>query len=429
MPKSTRSLAPDKPSKAVVTPVVSKPAKPKFPLTPHPTGRWCKKIGGRLYYFGPIRGDEDGLAAVSRLERELPYLLKGEVPPPVDAGDYVSVMDLCNEFLSAKKQSMDDGELSPHSYAKYYETCELLIDHLGKHRRVDDLRPANFAALRSSLAKGCSIVTLHSRINRIKVVFNYASEERLISRPVYFGQSFKRPSDKLMRRARNAAGPRMFEADEIRHILDVLDGKPVKVEGEDEPVKLAPKPVLRAMVLLGINGGLGNTDVANLPRSAIDWSGWLNYPRPKTEIRRRIPLWPETVEALRKAIALRPEPKSADDADLVFITIQGNRFVRVQESKTSENRHCTINAVSRSFDPLLKRLHINGRKGLGFYCLRHTFETVGGECKDQIAVDHLMGHVDQTMAAAYRERISDSRLRAVTDTVRWWLFPSKPQAG
>jgi hypothetical protein len=38
-----------------------------------------------------------------------------------------------------------------------------------------------------------------------------------------------------------------------------------------------------------------------------------------------------------------------------------------------------------------------------------------------------MGHVDASMAAVYRERISDARLKAVADHVRQWLFP--PEEG
>jgi hypothetical protein len=36
-----------------------------------------------------------------------------------------------------------------------------------------------------------------------------------------------------------------------------------------------------------------------------------------------------------------------------------------------------------------------------------------------------MGHVDPSVASLYRERISDERLIAVTDTVRAWLWPEK----
>jgi hypothetical protein len=35
------------------SPKTAKPY-PDFPLALHPTGRWCKKIRGKLHYFGPI---------------------------------------------------------------------------------------------------------------------------------------------------------------------------------------------------------------------------------------------------------------------------------------------------------------------------------------------------------------------------------------
>ena len=38
------------------------------------------------------------------------------------------------------------------------------------------------------------------------------------------------------------------------------------------------------------------------------------------------------------------------------------------------------------------------RPGLGFYAFRHTFETIGGESRDQVAVNHIMGHADVSMA-------------------------------
>jgi len=98
----------------------------------------------------------------------------------------------------------------------------------------------------------------------------------------------------------------LFEAGEVRRILEAAD------------------PVMQAMVLLGVNCGFGNTDVASHPRSAIDLErGWVEFPRPKTEINRRVPLWPETVDILRAAIEIRPAAKDPEDDDLCFLTTRG----------------------------------------------------------------------------------------------------------
>jgi integrase len=77
--------------------------------------------------------------------------------------------------------------------------------------------------------------------------------------------------------------------------------------------------------------------------------------------------------------------------------------------------------VTATMGQLLAKLGL-ARQGHTFYALRHTFETIGGESRDQVAVDAIMGHSRDDMASVYRERIGDDRLRAVVDHVRRWLF-------
>jgi integrase len=167
------------------------------------------------------------------------------------------------------------------------------------------------------------------------------------------------------------------------------------------------------MILLAINGGFGNSDCEQLPIAAVNLdTGWVRFPRPKTEVPRAFPLWPETVEALKASLAKRPSPKSEADAGLFFITKYGQSWHKAKE------RGPVVLQFRRLLDDL--GLHKPGR---GFYSLRHAFETIGGESKDQAAVDAIMGHLREDMASHYRERISDDRLRGVVETVRNWLFP------
>ncbi len=87
--------------------------------------------------------------------------------------------------------------------------------------------------------------------------------------------------------------------------------------------------------------------------------------------------------------------------------------MRVQAKRRTETGAVvSVNSLSLEFGKLLKSLGINSRRN--FYALRHNFETIAGESKDQVAVDAIMGHVDPSMGAKYREAISDARLRAVT---------------
>ncbi len=112
-----------------------------------------------------------------------------------------------------------------------------------------------------------------------------------------------------------------------------------------------------------------------------------------------------------KVAETRPTAHNEGDADLVFITKYGKSW-----SKDSPS-----NPISAELRKLVKELKIY-RKGVGFYALRHTFETIGGDSRDRIAVDHIMGHARDDMSSVYRERIGDDRLWEVTDHVHSWLF-------
>lgn len=382
MPKFTKARGKGK---------ASKPS-PDFPLWPHPSGRWCKKVRGRAYYFGKVTDDPNGEAALQRWLDVKDDLLAGRTPRP--NSDTLTVADLCNHFLTHKKGLMDSDELAPRTFQRYHANCRLLVDMFGKRRSVDDLTARDFQDLRATMTERWGPVAVANEIQMSRSVFRYGYDAGLLDKPMRFGPGFKKPSAKTIRQARAANGPRVFTPVEIHSALEHAG------------------PNMRAMILLALNGGLGNTDLGLLPISAVDLeAGWLDYPRSKTAIPRRIPLWPETVKAIQAALAARPEPKSPQDGGLLFIGRRGQNYIGNHKG----------HRVTAEWKRIADKAGIEGRT---FYDARRTFQTVGEGSRDLVAVQSIMGHAPASgdMSAVYRQRVDDDRLRAVTDHVRTWLF-------
>lgn len=296
-------------------------------------------------------------------------------------------------------RQVEAGERSGRSLADYRLAARDLLQVLEPEARLDALRPADFGRLRAHMASRLGKKTLKNRINNIRTILRSAGElrdadgrRRFNGEPDY-GREFERPSLPVLRRERQRKQSRAWEPEEIRRLL------------------AAAREPLRTMILLGINGGLGNTDIAQLAWGAVDLAkGWLDYPRPKTAVERRVPLWPDT------AAALRAHRRASDGGagELVFLTERGRPWVRTQE----DGRH--VDALTSEFQKLRRRTGL--QKPVGFYGLRHSFQTLGEEAGDLPAVAAIMGHVDPTMAAVYRERIRDGRLRAVVAVVHREIF-------
>lgn len=371
-----------------------RPSKPyaDFPLFPHRCGQWAKKIRGRLVYFGPWR---DWREALERYQRERDDLHAGRTPRPhIDDG--LSLLDLCDAFMAAKDDLRANGELAERTFREYHATCLRMLRLFGREACAGGLAPVDFDRLRADIAKRWGLVRLGNEIGRVRSVFRFGYESGLLAQPIRFGPTFRKPSARSLRADRNARESRMLTPGELRLVLSV-----------------AP-PVFVAMTYLGINCGFGNADCGTLTFANLDLDrGWHRHPRPKTGIERRCPLWVQTVAAIRRWLAVRPEPRRDEWADLVFLTGGGGPWYSTTLGSP----------VSKRYGIFLKRCGVE-REGVNFYALRHTFETVAGDTGDQVAVDYIMGHVPHAgdMSAVYRQAIFDHRLEAVVNRVRTWLL-------
>ena len=175
----------------------SKPKKPypDFPLQPHNSGAWQKRINGRIHYFGRwgpvvkgkltrIEGDAWWKEGLELYKVQADDLHAGRKPRVKSDG--TTIADLCNRFLTAKTQQLASQEISARTFAEYKATTDRIVATFLSTRLVDDLRSDDFETLRAKIAKKWGPVRLGNEVQRVRTVFKYGYEADLIDKPVRF---------------------------------------------------------------------------------------------------------------------------------------------------------------------------------------------------------------------------------------------------
>lgn len=327
-------------------------------------------MAGKVRYYG-VWADPN--AALDRFEKERNYHYRNLEAPP----EKPQVRDLLNSFMDAKQQALDAGEISPVAFSEYQTTCDAIAAILGRSRPLEDVTHNDLVQLRAALKQGktkeLGIVTYKRRLTIARMVMKYAVK---LGEIIDYADGLKAPPAKDLRKQRKASGIKLYEASELRKLVKAAD------------------PHLKAMVLLGINCAFGPKDCCSLPVGEVDLEGgWHNFARPKTEVDRRCPLWPETVAAIQ--------------------VVKGT-------NKVFNGRPWNRHTVAREFEKLCKACEVTNH---GFYSLRRTFVTIAQTADvNQAVVDCVTGHARGDMASIYRQKVFDSQLRNCTDHVRQWYL-------
>jgi integrase len=357
----------------------TKPEKPyhEFPLFPHASGQWAKKIRGRTYYFGKWDNWE---AALQLFKEQVDGIQSGVVPTT----KAVSLADVLNSFGHSKQQALEIGEINESTFREYIGVADT-IAKLGKHRPFETINTTDLTKLRTMLAKGkagqlVSPITHKRLLTFARMVFIYANTE--LGFNINFRKKLSPPTRAKIREHTNAIGPRMFEATEIKTLLEQ-----------------AAQP-LKSMILLGINCGFGPQDCCCVPTTRFDLDkGLHNFPRTKNNVPRDCTLWPETVEALREIM-----PRSGR----VFT---GRKW----------NRH----KVADKFKELGEACGVYQEGTKTFYSLRRTVETIAKTAEvNQSVIDRIMGHERLDMSEVYNQKTFKTSLLKCTNYVHDWVYGS-----
>jgi integrase len=381
----------------------TKPEKPypDFPLFPHNNGQWAKKINGKRYYFGVW---DDPTAALNRYLEQRDDLFAGRKPRPKDP-EAATIRDLLNAFRRTQESRFKSNQITGATHHDYVRICDRLAKFFDLNRQIGDLDGQDFTLLHEKISRTRSGTSIANIVRLTRIVFKYAFDEELIDKPMRFGPVFRLPSPATLRREKNRRGPRMFQREEVLSLLD------------------AAKLPVRAMILLGINCGFGNSDCAALTCDRLNLEdGWISFPRPKTGVQRICKLWPETIAEIRKWQSRRSQLAIPPEEKLLFITKRGQGWIGKPNSNpiSAEFRKLTRKAFETQDLRQKPRLPA---KGFGFYTLRHTFATIGAEVKDLMALKVVMGHIPgDILGEAYIENVERQRLENIANHVRQWLY-------
>ena len=364
---------------------------PDFPLSYHaPTQRFYKSIKGRRYYFGA-----DPVEAERRYSDERHYLERG-MPVPTAVG--VTVGELVNLWLDDRLKDVKAGSIQQKTWDEYKRVGAFLVEQLGRHTAVASLRPVEeFAELHRAIMKKAEDSPAVGRkwVTYARSPFIWGRKNGKCG-PVEMGSRFKPVPLSKLRAKRIERGRQYFTADEINAMLSTASA------------------TMRAAMLLGINAGYTQKEVAEIRTDWID-GDIIFHVRHKKGFLRRASLWTETLDAIEAMPRHRPV---AAARGLLFTTMNGRPYTPAGD-----------NGLAQSFKRLMDKHGID-LKGSSFGKLRHTHRSIASGAQDAVASRLTMGHQlgdtvsEDTYIRGAAEGMYDDRLKAVADHVRAWLFSS-----
>jgi hypothetical protein len=104
----------------------------KFPLTLHKTGQYCKKIRGKLHYFG-----KDKQEAFRRYLEQGAYLHTGKAHTATLSHDQLSRRTLCNLYLDHQESRAEIGEIRPRRVSDQILLRQALHFHSALHNILE----------------------------------------------------------------------------------------------------------------------------------------------------------------------------------------------------------------------------------------------------------------------------------------------------
>ena len=142
----------------------------KFPLTLHRTGQYCKKIKGKVHYFG-----RDEQQALQKYLDQATYLHGCQDSTPTAAKGNMTLKKLCELYLQYQHSKVMAGDLTPKHYNDQISSLGKSMSFVGQGRKVESISTLDLQNYKRKLQKSyCSAHRLNLHISIMKAMFHWA---------------------------------------------------------------------------------------------------------------------------------------------------------------------------------------------------------------------------------------------------------------
>lgn len=395
-----------------------------FPLFLHrSSGQWCKKVQGRQYYFGSIKADPKGEAALKDWVARKDGILAGLDNLRVEStGSGLTLGEMLLQFTAVIQTRLKDGKIADETFIDYRHELNGLVNLMGAGAIASKIGPAHFTAYHRHLAEVRKLGPhrMATAIRYVRAAFNWATKNGLLPTPIY-GTEFVAPD----------TSPEAISMSKARGGKDAEDDPIFSTHQIDWLLNRAT-PNFKAMILLTLNTGIGPSDLAKLRWRHIKGCR-MSIKRGKNGIKREAYIWEKTRLALAKVRTLKHSREATghdQDEALIFITRKGLPYIRrertLKDGKIIKTK--VSNAISITVGRWIKEAKAAGiipvNLKLTYYTLRATFRTHADNCPDVLAVRRVMGRAIQGSDRRYvRGAMKIKRLKRVVLTVKHCIWP------
>jgi integrase len=347
--------------------------------------QYCKKINGKIRYFGT-----DKKKALEKYLAQATYLHGAQSLVQKISNGKMTLKQLCDLYLHYQNSRVLVGDITAKHYNDSKYSLDRLMAFLGPGCRIENISTLDLQNYKRKLQSSYpSIDRQNLHIGLMKAMFHWARKIDVLESIPNIDAISK---DRVVHKDKYT-----FNKKQIRKLLSTADVK------------------LKAMIWLGLNCGFGCTDCSRLKWEDLDFkNNRVKLARNKTKIGRNLPLWPETIKALKEI------PRSGT---LVFTTSKDHPWIRTTATTNDngEPKCITDNRISTKFSRLMKKVGIKAPKGTGFYTLRRTAATIAARSGDPFAVQRLLGHVDLTMPTRYVQDVSEQTDRVIENSRKHFI--------